>query len=123
MKRGATGSEGAQALVPSLRRLTELPAGHGRMRIVEAAAQLGTSVRSLQRWLKRDSLSYSDLLDRAYQELAKTLLTQGQLGIAEIGRRLGYRDPSSFSRAFLRWTGMSPRQYRAKARQDGGAEG
>jgi AraC-like DNA-binding protein len=76
------------------------------------AALLRTSPRSLQRRLEIQAITYSDVVDEVRYELARTLLTNTNLDVAEIGATLGYRDPSSFSRAFLRWSGICPRQYR-----------
>jgi AraC-like DNA-binding protein len=78
-----------------------------------AAARLGVSCRSLQRQLEIQELTYSDLVDEVRYEIARSLLTSTDLEVAEIGATLGYRDPSSFSRAFMRWAGMSPREYRS----------
>jgi AraC-like DNA-binding protein len=77
-----------------------------------AAARLGISRRSLQRHLEIQELTYSDLVDEVRYEIARSLLATTELDVAEIGATLGYRDPSSFSRAFMRWAGVSPREYR-----------
>jgi AraC-like DNA-binding protein len=77
------------------------------------AALLNTSPRSLQRRLQVQAITYSDIVDEVRHEIARTLLANTNLDVAEIGATLGYRDPSSFSRAFLRWAGIGPRQYRA----------
>lgn len=78
------------------------------------AARLGVSRRSLQRKLETTGVTYSDLVDDVRYELAKSLLTATTFVIADIGASLRYRDPSSFSRAFLRWSGMSPTDFRAR---------
>ncbi len=77
-----------------------------------AAARLGTSPRSLQRQLELQEITYSDVVDEVRYEIARTLLVNTDLGIAGVGATLGYRDPSSFSRAFMRWSGTCPRDYR-----------
>ena len=82
------------------------------------ASQLKVSTRSLQRHLALLNISYSELVNEVREEMAKSLLASDELGIAEIGATLGYRDPSSFSRAFMRWSQMSPRDYRAGIRGD-----
>ena len=81
--------------------------------IRSAAALLGTSPRSLQRELESQAITYSGIVDEVRYEIACTLLAKTRLDIAEVGAALGYRDPSSFSRAFMRWAGASPRHYRA----------
>lgn len=80
-----------------------------------AAARLGTSARSLQRQFKENGITYSDVVNEVRYEIARSLLATTTLDVAEIGATLGYRDPSSFSRAFMRWSGMSPKAYRMSA--------
>ena len=77
-----------------------------------AASRLGMSPRSLQRRLEAQAITYSDIVDEVRHEIARSLLASTGLDVAEVGATLGYRDPSSFSRAFMRWSGMSPRQFR-----------
>jgi len=91
-------------------------ASKGSPSIHGTAMRLGLSRRSLQRFLALRGYRYTDLLDDARFELSCRLLQDSTQNIAVIGRRLGYRDPSSFSRAFCRWAGCSPRLYRANLR-------
>ena len=90
---------------------------HGGATLPAIASKLKVSTRSLQRDLSHLNINYSELVDEVREEKAKELLASGELGIAEVGAALGYRDPSSFSRAFMRWAQMSPRDYRATVRQ------
>jgi AraC-like DNA-binding protein len=76
------------------------------------AALLKTSPRSLQRRLEIQAITYSDVVDEVRYEISRTLLANTDLDVAEISATLGYKDPSSFSRAFMRWSGVSPREYR-----------
>ena len=76
---------------------------------------MGTSVRTLQRRLNRNGLTYSELVDRVRHKEACRLLQAKDRSIAEIAIQLGYSDPSHFSRAFRRWERRSPRGYQ---RQD-----
>jgi AraC-like DNA-binding protein len=92
---------------------------HGTATLPSIASKLKVSTRSLQRDLAHMNVNYSELVDEVREEKAKELLAGDELGIAEIGAALGYRDPSSFSRAFMRWMRMSPRDYRATVRQRG----
>jgi AraC-like DNA-binding protein len=77
-----------------------------------AAHRVGIPVRTLQRRLREGGLSYSELVEQTRWELACRLLDEPGAKAAAVARALGYTDPSSFSRAFRRWTGMSPRAYR-----------
>ena len=70
------------------------------------------SPRTVQRRLARLGTSYSRILDQARLKKALTLLLDSDMKITEISLLLGYQNPPAFSRAFLRWTGLSPRQYR-----------
>jgi AraC-like DNA-binding protein len=85
----------------------------GDATLPSVATNLSISARSLQRYLEGNNLTYSDLVDELRYEIARSLLGSTDLDIAEIGATLGYRDPSSFSRAFMRWANMSPREYRS----------
>jgi AraC-like DNA-binding protein len=104
--------------VATLRNLIADLARKGHPSIDRAAAHLGLSARSLQRQLEHQGITYSDLVEGTRQEIARGLLHDTTLSIAQVAAMLGYRDPSSFSRAFARWAGCSPRRYRA-ARRDG----
>jgi AraC-like DNA-binding protein len=55
------------------------------------------------------------VLARLRQDTAQPLLRDGRLAVAEVAYLLGYEDPSSFQRAFRRWTGMSPRTFRRRS--------
>jgi AraC-like DNA-binding protein len=80
--------------------------------IEEVARLLSISPRSLQRALSETDDSYSDMVDRCRRIAACESLEQTQKPIKDIAKTLGYRDASSFSRAFRRWTGTMPRAYR-----------
>jgi len=73
---------------------------------------LGIPVRTLQRRFRERDLSYSQLVDQVRLELACSLVEQRDLRLEDIAETLGYANPSAFSRAFRRWFGMSPRDYR-----------
>lgn len=77
------------------------------------AARLGTSCRTLQRRLKQHGTSFAEILDEARRELATSHVASGGMSVASIAERLGFADPSTFARAFRRWTAMSPTDYRA----------
>lgn len=72
----------------------------------------GMSLRSFQRQLAKEHLSYSLLIDQVRFETAVGLLQDPDLKLIEIAFELGYTDAANFTRAFKRWTGMSPSQFR-----------
>jgi len=82
--------------------------------VEQGARYVGVSVRTLQRRLHRQGLTYSALVERVRHEEACRLLQANSRSIAEIAMRLGYTDPSHFSRAFRRWEGVCPRAYRVQ---------
>jgi AraC-like DNA-binding protein len=75
------------------------------------ASQLGLSLRSLQRSLHAHGTSYEGLLREVRLELACQHLREGRRTMSEIAFALGYDNPSAFSRAFRRWTGVAPGEY------------
>ena len=87
-----------------------LPGGYPN--IDDVARLLGTSPRTLQRLLNERGVSYSKLIDRCRCRIACDCLEHTRKPIHAIAAALGYRDVSSFGRAFRRWTGKSPRTYR-----------
>jgi len=105
-----------RAVVSALARL-------GPVSLRRAAEQLGVSTRSLQRELESQGTSYSRLLDEIRFAMARQMLLHSKTTIRGISRRLGYRDASSFSRAFARWAGCSPRAYRAASSPNRDSDG
>ena len=73
--------------------------------------RLGLNARSLQRRLREQHTSLSELVDEARRDLAKELLAKEGLLLCEIAYRLGFGGVSAFFRAFRRWTGSSPREF------------
>lgn len=76
------------------------------------ARGLGLSVRSLQRRLHEAGTSYSDVLDGVRRELALRHLGEGRHSVGEVAFLVGFSQVPAFSRAFRRWTGESPQQWR-----------
>ncbi|QUR67719.1 helix-turn-helix domain-containing protein [Mycobacterium spongiae] len=86
--------------------LTALPAG--RRSLGDVADDLHVSRRSLQRWLAAEGYSFSDVLDRTRERLARHYLTSTGLSDTEIAFLIGYEELTSFHRAFRSWTGHTP---------------
>jgi len=78
------------------------------------ANSLNMSLRNLQRKLKSEDNSFKNILDETRSELSKQYLRGSDRPIIEVGFLLGFSEPSNFARAFRRWTGVSPVQYREK---------
>ena len=80
---------------------------------IEAIADIaGLSTRSLQRMMKKHGVSYNDLLNAARRQYAETRLNNSGSKISDIAYQLGYNDTAHFTRAFKRWTGMTPSEFR-----------
>jgi AraC-like DNA-binding protein len=75
------------------------------------ARHLKMSPRTLQRRLKDEGSAYSDLLDDVRGEIALSLM-QSELSLTEISAALQFAEPRAFRRAFQRWTGRSPNDFR-----------
>ena len=76
------------------------------------AETLHVSSRSLQRRLKEEATSFKGLLEDTRQALAQQYLRENHRSIGEITYLLGFSEPSNFTRAFKRWTGKTPAEYR-----------
>ena len=83
------------------------------------AAVMGVSVRTLQRRLAEHGVDFSSIVERTRFEAAMRLMADRSIGLLEIALDLGYSDLSSFSRAFRRWTGVSPGRFRRNQRIGG----
>ncbi|MBV7317410.1 AraC family transcriptional regulator [Shewanella sp. NIFS-20-20] len=75
------------------------------------AEHLHMTTRTMQRHLKKDGVSFQQLLSDSRQHMAIKLVAEKQLTLTEIAHMLGFADQSSFNRAFKGWTGVSPKQY------------
>ena len=80
------------------------------------AAFAGLSVRTLQRRLAQAGVSHDLLVAQARFATAATVLGQTNAKILNLALDLGYSDHANFTRAFRRWAGCSPRQYRLRSR-------
>ena len=87
-----------------------LPNGIPKQKLI--AHKLNLSLRNLQRKLKGEGTTFKGLIDETRKELAIEYLTTSNKPLIEIGYLLGFTESSNFSRAFRRWTGKSPLQYR-----------
>ena len=94
-------------------RLSHEAIGRG-VRAREVATQLGISVATLHRRLASEDTTFKKISDEACKSLASLLIGQRSLSVATIARRLGYSETAALTRAFHRWFGMSPREYRKK---------
>jgi len=115
-KVAASGPEDAQAetseFVSLLRLLVQPYLSEGRADVAFAAEMAGLSTRTLQRRLRQSGTSFSRILQEARFDLARTLLGDEAMKVIDVAMMAGYESPQHFSRAFRRFTGITPSQYR-----------
>jgi AraC-like DNA-binding protein len=79
----------------------------------EIARELGLSLRTLHRHLADEGLSYQSIVDGMRQAVATELLENTHLGIKQVAERTGFADATSFRKAFRKWTGRAPSNFRS----------
>ena len=84
----------------------------GKLNEAQMAVALNQSERSLQRKLRAEGTSFSQLLEETRRELAQRYIENSRLSITETAYLLGFAEPANFTRAFRRWTGQTPSDYR-----------
>ncbi|MDR3422269.1 MAG: helix-turn-helix transcriptional regulator [Xanthobacteraceae bacterium] len=105
MNRGPFRSSVENAIVPHL--------PHGGVRVSKIASLLGVSQRTFARRLLSEGLTFSNVLENLRSELAERYLSEEGLSISQIAWLLGYQEVSTFTHAFRRWTGKTPREARS----------
>jgi len=78
----------------------------------QTAHALGMDIRQMQRLLKQENVSFRELSEQVLFERAKILLSTVDNSVLDIAFELGYSDAGNFSRAFKRWSGLSPTSFR-----------
>jgi AraC-like DNA-binding protein len=86
----------------------------GEPRLTEVVKKLGLSVRTFQRRLSESGVDYKALVDDLRHQLALRYLRDRRHTLSEVAYLLGYSEISAFSRAFRRWTGSTPSDYRRR---------
>lgn len=106
---------GADAMVQA-RAFVSARLQEGELPIADVAAHLRMPVRTLQRRLQAQGISYSGLVDHVRRMLAEQYLADPGISLAQCAMRLGYSEQSAFTHAFKRWTGETPHGWRRKER-------
>ncbi len=107
---------GPEPIAPRSHRLVRIMLARGDTRAESLAATLSLSRRTLDRRLKAHDLSFQAVLDGVRYEAARQLLEISNVDIGSIARALGYTEPSPFTRAFKRWSGQTPSEWRRHRR-------
>jgi AraC-like DNA-binding protein len=110
-------SEPEKDLVATLRRLLPGLVTERAASIGVAADRVGLSARTLSRRLAAEGTPFLQLREEACRSLAVQLLERTRMPAGEIAHQLGYSNPSAFTRAFRRWTGLGPLEWRASRRR------
>jgi AraC-like DNA-binding protein len=85
-----------------------------RADLASVARRLGVSGRSLRRGLESESTSFSAVRDGVLREVAEALLSSPTLKVEAVALSVGFADGAAFSKAFKRWAGCSPTEYRVQ---------
>jgi AraC-like DNA-binding protein len=88
--------------------LQSLETGPARMEAI--ARQLGLSRATLLRRLKAEGTTFQEVLETLRHQRAVQLLREEKRSVRQTAHLLGFSDPAAFSRAFKRWTGVSPKE-------------
>ena len=86
----------------------------GNIKIGPVARELGMSVRTLARRLRKGGVSFTKILDELRRKEALRHLRDPDVRLTQIAFYLGYSQPAAFSRAFNRWTGLTPLEWRRR---------
>jgi AraC-like DNA-binding protein len=100
------------SLIEQVRNLIAAEFRGGEPSLERIADHLGLTARTLQRKLQELGTSYNDVLDQMRRQLALRYLREPQMAICEVAYLLGFSESSSFHRAFKRWTGLTPKEFR-----------
>ena len=117
MERGQQPSRNSSARDSSrrVRQVLSVLLAGGPLNIDRVAYSVRMTTRTLQRRLSDAGLTYAHVLQSVRFEVAKQLLKDPHRKIGDIARTLGYSDNAHFTRAFQRWTGLSPRAFRRRS--------
>lgn len=89
-----------------------LPSGKSNQTLV--ARRMNRSLSTLQRQLQNEGTSYQEIRDETRASLARDYVRDSDLTLSQVAYMLGFSDQSNFSRAFKRWTGQTPRDFRQR---------
>ena len=81
------------------------------------AAEMNMSLRTLQRKLSDEGTSFSEVYKAIRKDMANEYIQDSQMSISEIAYLLGFSEQANFTRAFRRWYGASPSDYRKNIEQ------
>lgn len=86
----------------------------GYASLEQVSAKLRISSRTLKRRLREHGFGFQKLLDEQRRVDSMRLLQDASLRVEDVAQRVAYADPANFTRAFRKWTGVTPSEYRAR---------
>ena len=95
-----------------VRQVVQLLLTSGSLDVRMVAHTVRTSPRTLQRRLHGLGLTFAGVVQQARQAAAQRMLAEPGRKIGDVAQALGYSDPAHFTRAFRRWTGTTPMEFR-----------
>lgn len=101
----------AVSVASQVRRIVERGLTDEWPSVDDVAAELTTSPQTLRRKLREEKTSTRQIREEVLRDAAIASLVRGDETVAALSRRLGFSEPSAFSRAFRRWTGSAPGSY------------
>jgi AraC-like DNA-binding protein len=105
-------------LVGALRHVITSLLHDGGTGILQVAEAVGMTGRTLQRRLSEANTTFSAVAKDVRMSAAMSMIANDSASLSEIALQLGYSDQGNFTRAFRRWTGVSPRTYRLQQLPD-----
>lgn len=106
--------EQSLALAPRVKKVLAQHVGDNSLGAEQVSARLNMSSTKMRRTLQGEATSFQKLKDESRMEAAFHYLSCPELSNREVAEKLGFDEPSAFFRAFKKWTGVTPGQYRAE---------
>ncbi|MEE8295581.1 MAG: helix-turn-helix domain-containing protein, partial [Sphingomonadales bacterium] len=98
---------------PVLKQVLKPLALEGRPKMSEISTMMDLSSRTIQRFLAKEGTNFRTLVDQVCFERGADLLTRGTKNLLQVALMQGYSEGASLSRAFKRWAGVTPSEYRS----------
>lgn len=102
------------SLTERIRRLLRRHLSGEMPTLEEVGAIFGITPQTLRRRLRNEGQTYQSLKDSLRCDAAIELLSQPELSLVDIAAMVGFSEPSTFHRAFKKWTGLPPGEYRSR---------
>jgi AraC-like DNA-binding protein len=112
----AARAETADDVTHRVRRLVARQIASGTPSMAAVARQVGASVSTLRRRLSAEGTTFRRVTEDVRREVAEQELARGSSSCGEVASKLGFANVAAFHRAFRRWTGLAPSDYRRRHR-------